>query len=196
MGNVLINFDHRIAAARISKFTDRSQEQIFNLFFDSHITASFEEGKISSGQFFSEVKKLLSLKIGYDEFLPIWNEIFFLTEENRAVYNLACNLKNHYTLLLLSNINEAHYEYIKRTFPVLDAFHRIITSFELGLRKPDSLVYKKIIEGLGVPADNIFYTDDRQELVESAKTLGLRAFVYKGINQLKSDLMDSGVNIN
>jgi putative hydrolase of the HAD superfamily len=196
LGNVLINFDHKIAAGRAAKFTDKSELEIFNLFFDSSLTASFEEGKISSVQFFSELKKILNLKISFDEFLPIWNEIFFLTEQNRAVYNLACSLKKHYTLVLLSNINETHFAYIKKTFPVLDAFHKIITSFELGLRKPEPLVYSKIIEILNVGASNIFYTDDRQELVESAKILGLKAFVYKGIKQLEGDLKQSGVNIN
>ena len=157
---------------------------------------SFEEGKLSASKFFGEVKKILNLRIGYDEFLPIWNEIFFLTEDNHALYNLACSLKKHYTLVLLSNINQAHYEYIKKAFPVLDAFHHIFTSFELGLTKPAPEVYKSILKKLGVSAGDIFYTDDRPELVESAKRLGVRAFVYKGINQLKNDLIESGVNIN
>lgn len=196
LGNVLINFDHRIAARRILKFTDKSEQEIFDLFFDSGLTASYEEGKISSSQFFSVVKKILNLKISYKEFLPIWNEIFFLTEENKAVYNLALSLKGRYTLLLLSNINEAHFAYIKKTFPVFDAFHYIITSFELGLRKPEPQVYKKIIEILKVSAGDIFYTDDREELVESAKSLGLRAFVYKGIQQLRHDLLESGISIS
>ena len=147
-------------------------------------------------QFFSRVKDILGLTVGLEEFLPIWDEIFFLTDENRAVYNLARILNERYTLALLSNINQEHYEYIKKTFLVLDAFHYCFTSFELGMRKPAPEVYKTIIRKLNVPAPDVFYTDDRPELVESALKLGLQAFVYKGISKLKRDLTGSGVDIN
>jgi FMN phosphatase YigB (HAD superfamily) len=33
LGNVLIDFDHRIAAKKLSKLTDKTGEEIYNLFF-------------------------------------------------------------------------------------------------------------------------------------------------------------------
>lgn len=196
LGNVLIDFNHSIAALRISKFTDKSVKEIFNLFFDSELTGFFEEGKISPPEFFSQVKEKLNLKLNYDEFVPIWDEIFFLTEKNLGVYNLAHKLKNRYKVTLLSNINILHFEYIKKTFPILDAFHNIITSFELGLRKPQSQIYQKTLEILKVSPGETFYTDDRPELVESAGRIGIRGFVFQGIEKLKKDLLDTGININ
>src|SRR4030042_6411170 len=89
LGKVLVDFDHAIAAKRISAFTTKDPQEIFSLFFDSKLTGLFEEGKISPRDFFSGVQNMLNLEIGYEEFLPIWNEIFFLTEKNQAVYNLA-----------------------------------------------------------------------------------------------------------
>ncbi len=214
LGNVLLDFDHRIACQRISKFTpletigkqgkdkmsltgfiDKDEREIFNLFFDSGLTALFEEGKISPLQFFSKVKEILSFKLDYDQFVPIWNEIFFFTEENFGVYNLAYNLRSRYKVTVLSNINILHFEYIKRTFPILDAFPNIITSFELGFRKPHALIYQKTLEILKTSPQNVFYTDDRNELVESANQLGIRSFVFKGVEQLKTDLLESGIDI-
>jgi glucose-1-phosphatase len=195
LGNVLIDFDHRIAARRISNFSNRKEEEIFSMFFDSELTGSFEEGRISPGEFFSEVRSLLNLKINYDEFVPIWNEIFFLTKKNREVYYLACRLKKKYTTALLSNINTLHLEYIKKKFPLFDAFHNIITSCELRLRKPQSQIYQKSLEIIGVLAGETFYTDDRPELVESAKTLGINSFVFKDAEHLKNDLRSAGVNL-
>ncbi len=196
LGNVLIDFDHRIAAERISKFTDKIPQEIFNLFFDSGLTGLFEEGKIQHQEFFSKVKEMLNLKLDYDEFVPIWNEIFFLTEKNLAVYNLAKQLKNNYKIALLSNINILHFDYIKKKFPVFDAFHNIITSYEVGIRKPHPLIYQKTLGILGASPEQVFYTDDRPELAQSAKELGIRGFVFRGIEQLKEDLINSGVCIN
>jgi len=196
LGNVLIDFDHMIAAKRISKFTDKTPQEIFNLFFDSELTALFEEGKITALNFFSEVKKILNSKLDYAQFLPIWNEIFFLSEKNQAVYNLAKILKNHYRIALLSNINILHFDYLKKNFSVFDAFHNIITSFESGTRKPDPLIYKKTLDLLEAAPQNTFYTDDRAEFIEKACNLGIRSFVFRDAEQLKRDLSGNGININ
>jgi len=196
LGNVLIDFDHTVAAKKISAFTTKTPPEIFNLFFDSGLTALFEEGKITPLEFFSKVKEMLNLTINYDEFLLIWNEIFFLTKKNRSVYNLAKTLKNRYKLILLSNINILHFEYLKKTFPVFDAFRYIITSFEVGFRKPRIEIYEKALEIINAAPANVFYTDDRAELVEEANRLGIRSFVFEGAEKLKADFLSVGINLN
>ena len=194
-GNVVVDFDHVIAAKRISAFCDKSVGEIFNLFFDSHLTALFEEGKILPLEFFLKIKEALNLRLDYSEFLPIWNEIFFLSEKNQAVYKMTKVLKYRYKLALLSNVNILHFEYLKKKYPVFDAFHHIITSFEMALRKPHPLIYQKALKLLGAEPEKVFYTDDRPELIETGRQLGIRSFVFKGIAQLKKDLLDTGINI-
>ena len=177
-----------LAANRLSGLTDKSGQEIYELFFDSQLTGLFEEGKITPAQFFSGVKEALNLRISYEEFLPIWNEIFFFSEKNLAVYNLARSLKDRYRMVLLSNINVLHFEYVKKTFPVLDAFHNILTSFEAGFIKPRPEIYRKALAMLDSPPQEVFYTDDRQELIDGARKLGIQGFVFKGVEQLKRDL--------
>lgn len=196
LGNCLVDFDHKIAANRIKEFTDKSVQEIFNLFFDSGITGVFEEGKITPLDFFLEVKALLNAKITYEEFLPIWNEIFILSQKNKDLYILAKQLKKDYKLAVLSNINILHFEYIKKNFSILDVFDEVITSYQLGARKPQVEIYRKTLEMLNTSAECAFYTDDRPELIQAASKLGIKAFVFVGVGQLKKDLLKSGVNIN
>lgn len=196
LGNVLLDFNHMIAAEKLSGFTDKKGKEIYDLFFDSQKTQLFEEGKISASEFFKGVKEMLNLKIPYEEFVPIWNGIFYLTDQNLQVYNLARSLKNGYRLALLSNINFLHLEHIKKTFPILDVFHNVLASCELGLRKPQPEIYQKALEILGTQAQETFYTDDRTELITSAKKLGINAAVFFGVDQLKKDFIAAGVNIN
>ena len=193
LGNVLIDFDHTISAKRISKFTEMPWQDIFGLFFDSELTGLFEEGKITAQDFFSKVKEILNLKLDYDTFVPIWNDIFFLTKHNRFVYNLAQDLRKTYKLALLSNINILHFDYFKKNFSIFKPFHHIILSYEVGLRKPDPLIYKKTLEVLESEPTQVFYTDDRQQLIQGAKELGIHAFVFKDTEQLKKDLRDRGM---
>jgi len=195
LGNVLVDFDHNLAARRIAEFTDKGPEEIFNLFFDSELTGLFEEGRISPLDFFSKIKDTLVLKVGYDSFLPIWNEVFFLSEKNRQVYLLAQALKKKYRLALLSNVNILHFDYLKKEFTVFDVFHHLIASYEIGYRKPHPLIYRQALGTLEAEAGNVFYTDDRPELIEGARALGIRGFVFRGIEQLKQDLSSAGVGL-
>jgi putative hydrolase of the HAD superfamily len=139
--------------------------------------------------------QLLNIKIPYRDFVSIWNDIFFLTAKNREVYSLANSLRAHYQVALLSNINVLHHEYLKQYFPVFNVFHRVFASYELGVVKPDQAIYKKALEELKVSAEDVFYTDDRAELVESAKKLGINSFQFISVGQLKKDLISLGVRI-
>ena len=142
LGNVLINFDHTIAARRICKYSAKSIQEIFQFFFDSPLTGLFEEGKIQPEDFFTQVKKSLGLDLTYAEFLPIWNGIFFLSPSNRKVYSILKSLRQNYKTMLLSNINILHYQYLKENFPVFDVFNNIGTSFEMKARKPGLLFFQ------------------------------------------------------
>ncbi len=193
LGRVLIDFDHWIAARKLAVLTDKSPQELYNLFFDSRLVQSFEEGKISPQNFFQKVREMLNIKIEFEEFVPLWSGIFFLTEENKAVYHLAKRLHNRYKVALLSNVNALHFEYIKKNFPIFDGFHHIFTSYELGFIKPHPMIYQKVLDKLGIEPDEAFYVDDRAELVSEANKLGIRGFVFNGVEQLKKDLASCGV---
>ncbi len=193
LGRVLIDFDYTIAAKKIFQFSNKSPEEVFDLFFDSGLTALFEQGKISADKFFAEVKEMIGLNLDYNSFLPIWNEIFYLNPKNQEVYRLAKALSQKYKMALLTNINILHFGYLKENFPIFDAFHYIIPSFELGFTKPDRKIYLKTLDILGVAPQEAFYTDDRIELIEKAQELGIRAFHFQGIDKLKDDLQNAGI---
>jgi HAD superfamily hydrolase (TIGR01509 family) len=102
-------------------------------------------------------------------------------------------LRVNYKTALLSNINILHYEYLKKNFPVFGAFDQIFLSFQMGLIKPDKEIYNRTIQELGVSPQEVFYTDDRPELVQSAKSLGLQGCVFTNFEQLTVELKASGI---
>lgn len=193
LGNVLVDFDLKPAVERISRFCSKSPDEIFSLFFDSCLTSSFEKGKLSPEEFYKQTKEMLDLKLSYESFVPIWNEIFFFSSKNRSVYHIANLLKKHYRIALLSNTNILHYGHIKNSFPIFNVFEKLFLSFEIGAAKPDKIIYSKVIEVLGVLPENIFYTDDRSELVDSASRLGIKSFVFTSTEQLIKDLFSLNI---
>ena len=193
LGRVLVDFDHSRSAERISAFCSKTPRQIYDLFFESGVTIDFESGKITAEDFYLQVKQMLDLRLSYDSFEPIWNDIFSLSAKNRSVFGLVNNLRANYKTAMLSNINILHYEYLKKNFPVFGVFDKIYLSFQLGLIKPDKEIYNLVVRDLGVSPQEIFYTDDRPELVESAKSLGIRGCVFTNFGQLIRDLKDSKI---
>ena len=193
LGRVLVDFDHLRSASRMAAFCSKTPRQIYDLFFESPATLDFESGKITPQDFYLQVKECLDLKLSYDSFVPIWNDIFFLSLKNRSVFGLVNNLRVNYQTALLSNINILHYEYLVKNFPVFGVFDKIFLSFQLGLIKPDKEIYNLVMRELKVSAQEIFYIDDRPELVQSAKSLGILGRVFTNFNQLVQDLKEGGI---
>lgn len=193
LGNVVINFDHRIAARRILPYTDRSFEEICRFFFDSRWTKDFEEGRLASMEFFRLLKKALAFKdLAFKEFTSIWNEIFC---PNPPMGALLDTLKKHYRLHLISNINKLHYDYIVQTFPgTMAVFDKKILSYKVGVRKPHPRIYRAAIEAAGFRRQEAVYTDDRLDLIEEAKRIGISSVVFKNVCDLRTRLRALGVH--
>ena len=59
-----------------------------------------------------------------------------------------------------------------------DLFEKLFLSFEMGMRKPDPRIFRKVVQVTGInPSESVFIDDSRQN-VEAAKSIGL-AGVHK-----------------
>jgi FMN phosphatase YigB (HAD superfamily) len=194
LGRVLVDFDHHISARRIAALTGKDAGWLYDFFFESDLTMAFDEGRISSKQFYAEIKKITGLKISYDEFVPIWSDIF---SEKTDVCDFAINLKKDYRLVLISNVNILQFEHIARKFSIISHMDELILSYKVGSMKPGQKIYQAAIKASRTPPQRIIYTDDRPELIEGAKAAGIKnSFVFKDLNSLKKDLENIGVGID
>lgn len=192
LGNVLINFDHRIAVRRILPFAGKDFDEVYQTFFDSPLTKDYEEGRISSRAFFKGLCRRLGLRgLSYKDFSGIWNEIFFA---NEGMVEVLEALKKKYRLHLVSNINELHYRYIEKKFPRhIRVFDQVYLSYAVGKRKPAIEIYRRAIEDAGVKYSEALYTDDRHDLISCAKKFGIPSVVFKGVKDFKRQLKKMGV---
>ncbi len=191
LGNVLVNFDHSIAARKLSRKSPYSIKEIYNLIFDSDIVSKYETGRIKTDAFYRGMKTLLGFDLNICEFRKIWDEIFFPNPETEKIVR---KLKKKFRLILLSNINHSHYEHIRQRFPILGEFDRIILSYRVGARKPDLKIYDKAIKEAKCLPREIVYIDDRADLIEAAKRLGINSLRFRNCTHLKKDLLKFGIN--
>ena len=76
--------------------------------------------------FASEVSRVLSLCIGYDQFCEIWSSVFL--PETLLPEEMLEGVAARHRMLLLSNTNAIHFEMVRRDYPLLRHFHDFVRS--------------------------------------------------------------------
>jgi putative hydrolase of the HAD superfamily len=67
------------------------------------------------------------------------------------------------------------------------------SSCYVGLRKPDPAIYRRALDILGSDPKRTLFIDDRQENVDGAVGVGMRAIRFTGAEALRSELGRLGV---
>jgi putative hydrolase of the HAD superfamily len=191
LGNTLIRFDHNISANKIAKAFNIDAKKIYDTFFDSGITRPFEQGKVSPGEFHLNASQLLGFNIPYDEFVKIWNDIFWADDSMCA---LARQLKGAgYKLFLLSNISKLHFEHIRKKFDIIEIFDELILSYKVGAIKPERKIFDEVIKRAGGNKERLLYIDDREDLIAAAISLGIDSVKFENVDKLRDIMQEKGI---
>jgi len=192
LGNVILPFNHFQIAEKLSRFSRRKEFQdppkVFSYLFDFEKGAvnGYEVGKVSSSKFFQSLREFLKLSLSFEEFIPIWNEIFI---ENEEVSQIILSQKGRRKLGLLSNTNSLHFDYILSKFYIIRVFDQWILSHEMGFKKPAVEIYQKAIEWASVEPRRILFIDDMKKHVEVAVSLGMQGVHFISAEQLREELL-------
>jgi putative hydrolase of the HAD superfamily len=190
LGNVLLHFDHMRACRELAPFCRLSPEGIYDAMFGSTLVEEYDLGRISSYEFGRLCRQRLALDIGNEAVRRIWSDIFRPVE---GMDELICSLADKYTLVLLSNTNEWHFEHCLETYPVVRRFDRYALSYRLGCRKPDPRIYREALAMAGALPEEALYFDDIPGFVEAAARLGLKAVRFESRVQLLRELNKEGI---
>jgi glucose-1-phosphatase len=191
LGNVILPFSHFQIAEKLSRFSQRDEFQepkrLFSYLFDFENGAinGYEIGKVSSLEFFQFLKESLQLTILFEEFVPIWDDIF---SENEDVSKIILSQKGKWKLGLVSNTNPLHFDYVLKKFPILYIFDKWILSHEIGFKKPAIEIFQRAIEWASVNPEKILFIDDMETHVEVAISLGMQGIHFISAQQLKEEL--------
>ncbi|WP_028895458.1 HAD family hydrolase [Syntrophorhabdus aromaticivorans] len=188
LGNVILPFEHRQIGAKLyERSRDRKNltpQRVFDVLFDMEegLINRYEEGLMSSSEFFEDLKSRFELDMDLEAFKDIWNPIF---REDEDVKQAILYLKEKgYPLFLLSNTNELHFSYIMEKYPIVHVFDEWILSFEVGAKKPEERIFRTIFEKMDIRAEEVFYIDDIPPYVEAARALGIDGMIFRDAEQL------------
>ena len=191
LGKVLIDFNYETGVEALYACCSISRERFEDVLWDENWIRRYERGEISTNEFHSYLCESADLKMSLPDFCQTWASVFL--PDPLVSEDLLAALKRKYPLILVSNTNEAHIEFIRSRYRVLDYFDRQVLSFEVGSLKPDRKIFEHAIEVSGYPADALFFTDDREENILAARELGIQGHQFHTESKLVEALEAAGV---
>ena len=185
-GDVFINLDKHGAmtnALQLFAIEDFTHDML-------KTNEDFETGVASREAFIGFYKNKFK-HLEESQILNAWNYIIKDFPQYRLEFLQTLKDQGKYNLILLSNTNALHIEYIKETVPFFEDFKNCFDGFylshEIGLRKPTTEIFEFIITENHLNTDQCLFIDDTKENTDTAVQMGFHVW---NINKTSEDVVD------
>lgn len=189
LGNVLLFFDHGIAARSMASLIGVEPETIKSLVFDSDFQLAYERGELTSAEFAAILSEKFQKDLPFEDLMVAAADIFVPNMNILPVLEKIRKLG--IPMGLLSNTCDAHWSWIvKMGYPQVQGwFDPIVLSYKVRSMKPEPDIYRISTQLAGKPPEGIFFTDDRLENIQGALDAGWNAAQFTSADRLM-DLVD------
>ena len=184
-GDIFINLDKSATPAQLKQFGVKNLP-------DSILSANqeYEKGLLSSEEFFNSYKKEFT-SIKKDNFLKAWNAILVDFPKYRLEFIKKLAAEKDYQLILLSNTNEIHIDWVKENISFFNEFQQCFDAFylsyEINFRKPDANIYEYVLQQHNLKPEECLFIDDTTENTDAAAALGINVW---NLEPTREDVID------
>lgn len=141
----------------------------------------YETGRISRAEFVERINRIAGTGFSDAEIITAWNAMLLNYKQPRIEWIKKLHATHH--LLMLSNTNDAHFEYFHKklidefgvTFYQL--FDHVYLSHEMGMLKPSPEIYEAVIEDQRLNLQRTLFIEDTARNVEGAQKVGLQTLL-------------------
>ena len=193
LGNVILNIDYQNTIDAFEKIGVPDASIFYSKSSQLNIFNQLETGRISKQNFILEIQKFVP-KASSSQIINAWNAILQDLPNERL--EILKNIKDKFSIFLLSNTNTIHIEKIidklgkKKYEEFYNLFDKVYYSHEVKLRKPNADIFKLVIKENCLSIKNTLFIDDSIQHIESAKKIGLKTYHLDGNETLESIFPD------
>ena len=193
-GGVLIDLD--INDCKVAFKRDLGYEKIDDLLDPCHqkgIIGDMEEGLISGDEFRAEVLKDARSGARPEDVDAAFMHILAGIPAYKGP--LLNRLAESYDIYILSNNNPIVASHMSELFATVGVdydklFKKSFLSFEMKALKPSESFYKRVLEQVDCPVEDLIFIDDSQRNVDGAIAVGLPSVYYDPISDLAALLAE------
>lgn len=185
LGNVIIDIDYAGTLSRIRQELPVERQHLVEGFYLTAFHRQYERGLIDSYTFREEIRAYFGQNWSDQKIDDLWNSLLGKIPKKRL--DLVRRVREQYQVGVLSNTNLIHIHAVNailhRDFdlPNFDPiFDWVFLSHEMGLAKPDSAIYERMLTDLGTAAERVVFFDDLKDNVDGAASLGIQAVHVTG----------------
>lgn len=174
-GDVFINLDKKSAHENALKLV--RADVIPNLV--TKINKQYETGFINNETFLQFYTSHFPW-LNNDIVIESWNSMIKEFPKYRLKFLKQLKNEGRFKLILLSNTNQIHINYVKATVPFYEDFKAcfdwFFLSHEINLRKPNSNIYNFVLKTTNTNPENAIFIDDTRENTVAAHELGIKTW--------------------
>tara|TARA_R110002049_G_scaffold306635_1_gene505473 strand:- start:48555 stop:49166 length:612 start_codon:yes stop_codon:yes gene_type:complete len=169
-GNVFINLDidgahkHALETFKIDALSE--EIMAFNSFY--------EQGLISTEEFLDFYAENFP-KLSKEDLIAIWNFMLKDFPKHRLEFIKELKASSKYKLILLSNTNALHIDYIKENVSFFEDFKNCFDAFylshEINMTKPNHAIFEFVLTENNLKANECLFIDDNPDNIKTANTL-------------------------
>ena len=186
LGNVIVSFDHRKTSKRLADAFEQTDDVIYEKAVASELVREYNLGMLSTEEFIAAVNREFGGQVSFEDFFAAWNCTFL--PEPIVSERLIERLSEKYRLLILSDTNEMHFDFIRENYRLMDHFDDFVVSHKVNVVKPSAEIFQKAVEIADCLPEECLFIDDLAANVEGARESGLRALQFISAEQLEKDL--------
>ncbi len=194
VGGVLLTnaWDHTQRAQALKHFLLEDDDEEFHNRHEM-VVSSFERGKITLEEYLDRTVFYRPRPFTREAFRDY---MFSLSQPFPDVVQFAQSLSRSgkYFMGTINNESRELNYYRIEKFGLRNIFRLFISSCFVGLRKPESGIYRLALEVTQIPAEECCFIDDRALNLECAAKLGMDTIEMDSLDQLRADLQKLGVS--
>ena len=176
LGGVIIRTDYQAPRQHLAERLGMEYEDLVKLVFESPTSQRASVGEISDKEHWAEVTKRLRRPTSETE--KIRNEFFAGDVVDHEIVEFLRSLRPRYFVGLISNAWPDLRDYIaKQGFD--DTFDHMVISGEVGVMKPEALIYQIALEQAGVSPNEAVFVDDFAENIEGCQAVGMHGIHFR-----------------
>jgi len=155
---------------------------------------AYEKGEISTEKFIAfYIEKFDGLS--QTDFIEAWNSILIEFPQSRLDFIKQLSALKTYKLILLSNTNALHIDWVKKNIPVYEEFRACFAKFylshEIHLRKPNSNIFEFVLNENQIKAEDTLFVDDTKIHIQTAERLGIHTWHLQAGKEEVTDLFSN-----
>lgn len=196
-GGVILDIDPGLTIKEFGKLGVENPEIFERPDFVTNIVRKFERGIFTPEIFRARLRDYLKLDATDQQIDDAWNALLFDIPAERI--KVIEEVKKHYSIFLLSNSNEIHYDLYVRDLQLRfgyrefdELFNKAYFSFDLHMCKPNPDIYEFVLYQHNMNPGTTLFVDDKKENINTAKELGLKTLLLEPPLRIR-DVFEKGI---